>query len=92
VSDALSHVNTRVGRETAATRARRLLIEGRVMLQRIDDHGLLASVRGDSGAVRSVAFHLGQWSCDCPARGERCAHVRAVQLVVAIDLREPRTS
>jgi uncharacterized Zn finger protein len=70
----------RMFRENAPTRALRLLIEGRVMVQRVDDRGVLARVRGDSGAVRTVVREYDGWSCDCPAKGEKCAHVRAVML------------
>lgn len=77
----------RLGRENAATRALRLLIEARVMIKRIDDRGVLAEVRGDSGSLRTVTFEIDRWFCDCPARGERCAHVRAVQLVTVPDRR-----
>jgi hypothetical protein len=71
----------RVSRENAATRALRLLLEGRVIVRRVDDRGILARVRGDSGHVRTVVCEFDQWSCDCPAKGERCAHVMATQLV-----------
>jgi uncharacterized Zn finger protein len=73
-------------RENAATRARRLLVESRVMIYRVDERGVLADVRGDSGVLRRVVWdtYAGLWSCDCPARSERCAHVRAVAAVVVV--------
>lgn len=71
-------------REDAAAKARRLLVEGRVMVRRVDDRGCFAKVRGDSGFVRSVIWdaYAERWSCDCPARSERCSHIRAVSSVV----------
>jgi hypothetical protein len=74
----------RVGRENASTKADRLLVAGAVMVRRLDDQGVLAYVRGDSGAVRTVIHEAGLWSCDCEA-GTRCSHLRAVQKVVAVD-------
>ncbi len=74
----------RIGsREDAERRSVRLLATGRVMIRRLDDRGLLAHVRGDSGQVRTVIYGFCRWTCDCPARS-RCAHVRAVQKVVAV--------
>lgn len=71
-------------RENARTKARRLLVEGRVLVRRVDEQGALAHVRGDSGAVRIVTFGLGRWFCDCPAKGDTCSHVRAVASVVVV--------
>jgi hypothetical protein len=76
----------RHGRENAATKADRLLVSGAVTVKRLDDQGVLASVRGDSGAVRTFMYEAGLWSCDCEARS-RCSHLRAVQKVVAVDQR-----
>lgn len=70
-------------RENAERKALRLLVTGRVMVKRLDSRGVLADVRGDSGAVRTIVYERGSWSCSCPARS-RCAHARAVQLVVDV--------
>lgn len=69
-------------RESAADKAQRLLTEGRVTIRRVDDRGVMADVRGDSG-VHSVLFdpRAEMWSCDCEARG-RCSHIQAVTAVV----------
>lgn len=74
----------RTTRENAETKARRLLVEGRVMIRRLDERGALTDVRGDSGVLRRVIFDAFAelWSCDCPARSEKCAHVLAVAAVV----------
>lgn len=72
-------------RESAATRARRLLIEGRVIVTTAKDDYVAADVRG-SGAVHLVEHHPGDgWTCSCPAGQHRrtCAHVEALKLVSA---------
>lgn len=79
----------KVGRENARTKALRLLVEGRVMVLRLDSAGCLADVRGDSGVIRRVVFdsHVGDWSCPCEARG-RCSHILATAMVVAVTVPE----
>ncbi len=77
------------GRENAATKGRRLLVEGRVRLLHVDEDAghVTAEVRGDSGCVYTVSYDAGGWSCDCPTLGV-CSHIRACQLVVVM---EPRS-
>lgn len=76
-------------RENAAAKARRYLVEGRVTVEHVHAHEVTATVRGD-GERHHVAWRPGAgWSCTCPARG-RCAHLRAVGHVVAVDLLEQR--
>jgi uncharacterized Zn finger protein len=70
-------------REDARTKARRLLVEGRIEIVRLDEHGCLALVRGDSSEIRTARFERGAWSCDCPALGY-CSHAMACALVVAV--------
>ena len=71
-------------RENAQAKARRYLIEGRVMIRSVGPQGVRAHVRGQ-GHVYAVAYESGGgWSCTCPARTPRCCHVVAVQLVVAV--------
>lgn len=69
-------------RESAAAKARRLLVEGRVIVVIAYGRRIDALVRGDSGAVYDVLHRGGHWSCSCEAR-TRCSHVQAVMLVVA---------
>ena len=73
-------------REDAATKARRLLVEGRLRVQRVDEGvgTARASCRGDSGAIYHVGRENGRWLCSCPAL-TRCSHVRALQLVVVLE-------
>lgn len=80
-----------VSRESAATKSLRLLVSGRVQVRRVDERGVVAEVRGDSGILRRVMFdpYSEAWSCDCEARG-RCSHVRAVAAVVVVRVRGER--
>lgn len=68
-------------RESADLKARRYLAEGRLVVTRVDQRWIVASVRGDGEVYRST-WHRGTWSCTCPARG-RCAHLLALGLVTA---------
>jgi uncharacterized Zn finger protein len=74
-----------VPREDAATKARRLLVEGRLNVRRADSGGIVADCRGDSGATYRVTFDrcADEWSCPCPALSRRCLHVQALQLISA---------
>lgn len=72
-------------RETAAMKAVRYLGEGRLILERVEHGRVAATCRGD-GATYRLRFEWGAWSCSCPARGDGCCHLRAVRLVVAVDL------
>lgn len=71
-------------RESAATKARRYLAEGRVIVTALDAHRVEAVVRGDA-VLHSCSYHAGAWACSCEARG-RCSHLLAVGLIVAVDL------
>jgi uncharacterized Zn finger protein len=71
-------------RENYASKAQRLLAEGRVSVLRIDPSGVSAIVRGDSASFYTVTFDGTRWSCTCPAIG-RCSHAFAVQRVVVIE-------
>jgi len=75
-------------REGVALKGRRLLVEGRVILRRVDERQIVANVRGDSAAVYLVSADARGWSCSCPARG-RCSHVIACQLVTLTPRSEP---
>ena len=68
-------------RESADTKARRYLVEGRVIIREAGAGHVAATVRGD-GAMWSVTYRRGGWHCPCPARG-RCCHLLSVGLVVA---------
>lgn len=68
-------------RENAADKARRYLVEGRVIITAAGPGYVRARVRGD-GAVHQVHDDSRGRICDCPARG-LCAHLLAVGLVSA---------
>lgn len=71
-------------RENAATKGKRYLCEGRVVLTTVTPDRVEARVRGD-GVIYSTAWDRRGWWCTCPARG-RCAHLLAVGHVVAVDI------
>ena len=73
-----------MSRESAASKARRYLAEGRVVLVHVERGHATAVVRGD-GAMHHVTVRGASWTCTCPAR-TRCSHQQAVGLVVAVDL------
>lgn len=71
-------------RENADTKARRLLTEGRLIVEKVDTgRGMVyATCRGDSGAVYQLGFDPNalEWRCSCEARTE-CSHLKALKLV-----------
>lgn len=76
-------------RESAATKARRYLAEGRVIIVDVRPDKVAAIVRGD-GAHYSAGYAFGQWKCDCPAVSHSCAHLLALRLTTAPDIDDPR--
>ena len=78
-----------MARENAATKARRLLTEGRLMVSFAAGNLIEADVRGDSGHIYHVIHSPGKWSCNCAARG-RCSHVSAVMLIAAVPVETRR--
>jgi hypothetical protein len=75
------------GRESAALKAARLLVEGRVRLRLVKVGRCWARVNGTT-AVYDVGCVHGQWHCSCASYGKGCAHIRAVQAIV--DLSGPK--
>jgi uncharacterized Zn finger protein len=75
-------------RENAATKGRRLLTEGRLIVYAVDRHRIAARCRGDSAEVYDVTYERGGWACSCPALG-RCAHLVALMLVTVRPRNEP---
>ena len=69
-------------REDAASKGRRYLTEGRLLVRRVDKQAIDARCRGDSGEVYELGADAGGWACTCPARTDRCAHLLALKLVV----------
>jgi len=75
-------------RESAATKGRRYLTEGRVVIEVVGPGHVSAVIRGE-GAIYRTMYSRGAWWCSCPARRD-CAHIRALKLVVAVDVPEAR--
>ena len=69
-----------MSREDAATKGRRLLAEGRLVVDAVIGDAVTATCRGDSGEVYKVGYEVGSWYCSCPAL-TRCSHMTALQLV-----------
>jgi uncharacterized Zn finger protein len=71
-----------LSRESAATKGRRYLTEGRLNIEHVGDGRIVASCRGDLGDVYRLGYDPAkqEWRCTCPAR-QRCSHLVALQLV-----------
>ncbi|MEK6275993.1 MAG: hypothetical protein AABM30_11755 [Actinomycetota bacterium] len=69
-------------RESVATKGRRYLVEGRLIVERVGNGFIVASCRGDQGDVYALGYDPAkrQWRCTCPAL-RRCSHLVALQLV-----------
>lgn len=72
-------------RESAATKARRYLAEGRVTLIDVSTTRVRALVRGD-GQIYAAGYVYGNWSCDCPTPTTQCSHLIALRLITAPDM------
>lgn len=72
----------RVGRENVPTKARRLLVEGRLQIRLYSPGEIRAICRGTE-EVHRLGFERGSWWCSCPARGPLCSHLAALQLVAS---------
>ena len=70
-------------------KARRILGEGRVVIEHLNRHEVTATVRGDGHRYVVTWRPSTGWTCPCEARG-RCSHLLAVGLVVAVDIEEER--
>lgn len=69
-------------RENAASKGRRYLVEGRLIVTAINAMGIAANCRG-AGEVHQLGYRRGRWWCSCPAKGV-CSHLTALRLVVAV--------
>ena len=71
-------------RKSAAMKADRLLVSGRVVIVHADGRRVDAVVKGDTGAIYSVTHRPGQWTCSCDyATFGWCSHLRAEQTITA---------
>jgi hypothetical protein len=78
-------------REDAAAKAKRYLTEARVRVLACDeeDGTICAEVRGDGRIYASGRDESG-WFCDCAAKTDNCAHLRALRLISMLDPRAER--
>lgn len=76
-------------RETARTKADRLLLEGRVAITTVTTTTVSAMVRGEGHHYRA-GYRNGAWHCSCPARSDGCSHIYSLKRVVSIDLEADR--
>jgi len=73
---------------SAEEKAHRLLIEGRLTIEKVVDGLIIARCRGYSdGEVYTLGYRPDEkrWGCTCPGNRDFhrvCAHLRALQLVV----------
>jgi hypothetical protein len=67
-------------RENAASKGRRLLVEGRLRIRSAGPAVIVATCIGDSAEVYHVGYEPGGWHCSCPAL-TRCSHLTALMLV-----------
>lgn len=74
-------------RENADVKGRRLLVEARLVVNRVGAGEIEATCRGDSGEMYTVGHVTGGWYCSCPALGH-CSHLVALQLVTLRPQRE----
>jgi hypothetical protein len=66
--------------ENAAKKGRRLLAEGRLIVEEVSNNLVSATCRGDSGAIYHVGHDENGWACTWEAKG-RCGHHIALMLV-----------
>ena len=65
----------------ARSKGMRLLTDGRLVVQVVNENAIQAVVRGDSGETYRLGWtDRTGWVCACPARGT-CSHLHALQSV-----------
>lgn len=73
-------------RESAHDKGRRYLVEGRLTVRAATGDAVVAFTRGDSGELYHTCWtRPGGWSCNCPARTDRCAHLVALRLITVVN-------
>lgn len=73
-------------RESASSKARRYVSEGRLLITEVNATRISAICRGD-GAIYALGLKGGEWFCDCPAVTRSCSHLLGLRLVVVADPR-----
>jgi hypothetical protein len=74
-----------VARETARSKADRILLEGRLVILEAGRYGVMARIRGE-GVIHTARYQFGRWECTCQVRTDACSHLIALRRVVAVDL------
>jgi hypothetical protein len=70
-------------RENAASKGRRYLAEGRLVIRLVNPSEITATCRG-GGAMYALGWRRGEgWWCGCAARSLACCHLLALQLGTA---------
>ena len=69
-------------REDAATKGRRYVSEGRLIVECVEGDYIAATCRGGGEVYACGHTPVRGWWCECPAR-TTCSHVHALQLVTA---------
>lgn len=72
-------------RESAQTKAVRLLTEARLAVIHVTRNRVRAACRGDSGHVYKLGYEFGTWHCNCECRTDQCSHLKALRRVIAVE-------
>lgn len=69
--------------ETVADKGRRLLVDGRLRVKRVEGPLVVAECRGDTGKIYALGFdpRSSEWRCTCAAT-RQCSHLYALKLVI----------
>jgi len=72
-----------VSSEGVEAKGRRLLVEGRLVVEQVAGDRVVATCRDDSGEIYTLGHDPNgvTWHCSCRARGQ-CSHLVALMLVV----------
>lgn len=67
-------------RESAYSKGRRYVTEGRLTVIEVTEHRISAFCKGD-GHVYALGYRGNEWWCECPAISRNCSHLIALRLV-----------
>lgn len=71
--------------EKIEAKADKYLCDGRVTVLAVDPDRARSAVVEVQGTAKYLVRFVGAWTCDCPSRVDRCAHVVAAEKVVRVD-------
>lgn len=72
-------------REDAATKGRRYLTEGRLVIVERTERRIVATCRGD-GLDHQLGHDANRgWWCSCPVLTRECSHLVALRLVTSVN-------